>query len=99
MNLKIPLNIYTKCKVLNIKRSYEQILEPVHIGGQANMGSNSGKIWTLILQIHFCSQAELSYTVRKPNIKCETGAQKKRGTRLWDKKLYENGLGGLVTAY
>ena len=40
----------------------------------------------------FCSQSGLAFTLRKPNIKCETGVQKKTGTRLYEKRLHENGL-------
>ena len=57
------------------------------------MNDDGGKNWTLVLQIHLVVKMDNHHTT-KPNIKCETGAQKKTGTRLCDKRLYENGLGG-----
>ena len=42
-------------------------------------------------------EMDKSFTLCEPKIECETGAlkkKKKKATRLCDKRLYENGLGG-----
>ena len=38
----------------------------------------------------FIVKMDRSFTLFKPNIECETGALKKKGTRLCDKRLCRN---------
>ena len=53
-----------------------------------------GKFGLDILDKNYIVMMDRSFTLFKPKIECETGALKKKGTRLCDKKLYEDGLGG-----